>query len=134
MTRGGWVYVGAATGNKPKPEEKRAITAACEALIADMLLPRCLPRIKRTNYNYPVGITGKWHGNKYRFITRYRSGFTDNKGEEFDAPFARLEYVNKGHFDLSWHRHTGEWMRLHTSLSLQAALDIIVTGALGPHI
>ena len=134
MARGGWVYVGAATGNKPKPDEKRAITVACEALITDKILPRRLPRIKPTKHNYPVGITGKWHGNKYRFVTRYRSGFADNAGEEFDAPFARLEYVNKGHFDISWHRHTGEWFRVHTHLSLKEALDLIASGEFGPHL
>ena len=134
MARGGWVYVGAATGRKPTPQEKSAITAACETLIKDTLLPRHLPRIKRTSYNYPVGITGKWHGNKYRFVTRYRSGFADNKGEEFDAPFMRLEYVNKGHFDVSWHRHTGAWFRIQTHLSLQEALELIASGEFGPHL
>jgi hypothetical protein len=28
---------------------------------------------------------------------------------EFEAPFARREYVSRDCFDLSWHRHTGEW-------------------------
>ena len=134
MAKGRRVYVGAGTGNKPGPEEKRTITAACERLIAEKIVPRCLPRIKRTNYNYPVGITGKWHGNKYRFVTRYRSGFADNKGEEFDAPFVRLEYVNKGHFDVSWHRHTGEWFRVQTHLSLKDALELIAGGQFGPHL
>ena len=134
MTRGGWAYAGAAMGRKPKPEEKRLITAACERLIAEKVLPRFLPRIEPTDYNYPVGISGKWHGNKYRFVTRFRSGFKDNQGEEFDVPFARLEYVNTGHFDVSWHRHTGEWFRVHTHLSLQEALDLVASGEFGPHL
>jgi len=32
-----------------------------------------------------VDILGKWHGTKYRFIQRYRSGFPENLGQEFDA-------------------------------------------------
>ena len=51
-----------------------AITAACDKFIAEVLRPRFLPEICRTTFNYPVAINGKWHGNKHRFITRYRSG------------------------------------------------------------
>jgi hypothetical protein len=67
--------------------EKSAVTAACQHLIDDFLKPRFLPTIRPTQFNYPVDILGKWHGTKYRFIQRYRSGFPENLGEEFDAPF-----------------------------------------------
>ena len=53
--------------------EKRVITAECEKLIASVLIPRFLPEIRPTEFNYPIAIYGKWHGNKYRFITRFRS-------------------------------------------------------------
>ena len=73
MARGGWVYVGGRAGNKPPPAEKVAITAACEKFITEVLRPRFLPEIRPTEFNYAVAIYGKWRGNKYRFITRYRS-------------------------------------------------------------
>lgn len=56
-----------------------------------------------------VDILGKWHGTKYRFVQRYRSGFPENLGEEFDAPFTRLDWISRDHFDIQWHRHTGAW-------------------------
>ena len=65
--------------------EKARVTGACERLIDDFLKPRFLPSIQPTEFNYPVDILGKWHGAKYRLIQRYRSGFPDNLGEEFDA-------------------------------------------------
>jgi hypothetical protein len=71
--------------------DKSAVTTACQRLIGDFLKPRFLPAIRPTQFNYPVDILGKWHGTKYRFIQRYRSGFPENLGEEFDAPFARLD-------------------------------------------
>jgi len=40
MVRGQWVYAGGRAGNKPRCEEKIAITTACESLIADVLLPK----------------------------------------------------------------------------------------------
>jgi hypothetical protein len=55
--------------------EKTAVTSACQNLIDDFLKPRFLRTIRPTQFNYPIDILGKWHGTKYRFIQRYRSGF-----------------------------------------------------------
>jgi hypothetical protein len=44
-------------------------------------------------------------------------------GEEFDAPFARLDWINRNRFDLQWHCHTGEWFCLHRGLTLAEAID-----------
>jgi hypothetical protein len=115
----------------PKPNsafseaEKARVTAACEHLIADFMKPRFLPEIRPTQFNYPVDILGKWRGAQYRFIQRYRSGFPDNLGEEFDAPFARLDWITRGRFDIQWHRHTGQWWRLYSGLTLDEAIQTI---------
>ena len=61
-----------------------------------------------TTFNYPVAIEGKWHGNKHRVFTRYRSHDPASGAAEFDEPYARLEYISRGCFDLVWQRHTGE--------------------------
>jgi len=103
--------------------EKSEVAAACQHLIDNFLKPRFLPTIRPTQFNYPVDILGKWHGTKYRFIQRYRSGFAENRGDEFDAPFARLDWISHNRFDLQWHRHTGEWFRLHRGLTLTDAIS-----------
>jgi len=97
-------------------------------LIADVLLPKYLPKVTPTEFNYPIAIYGKWHGNKYRFITRYRSDQPDSFTCEFEAPFARLEYVSPDRFDLSYHRHTGEWYCLYQQITLNEALALIADG------
>jgi hypothetical protein len=125
MSRGYWVYVGGRAGNKPPPAEKAAITAACEKLINQVLKPRFLEKRRHPKLNYPVDIYGKWHGNKYRFTTRFRYADPDPREPEFDAPFARLEYVSRDHFDLSYHRHTGEWLPIFQRVSLKKALKLI---------
>ena len=66
--------------------EKAAVTTACERLIEEFLKPRFLPIIRPTTHNYPIELLGKWHGTMYRLIQRYRSGFPENLGQEFDAP------------------------------------------------
>jgi hypothetical protein len=128
VASGTWMYVGGRTGNKPPPAEKAAITAACERLIAEVLQPRFLPEVRPSaKFNYPVAIQGKWHGNKYRFFTRYRSDDPASLAAEFDAPFARLDYVSRDRIDLLWHRHTGEWHRVAERLSLTEALHRIAS-------
>ena len=115
----------------PKPNaafseaEKARVTSACEQLIAEFMKPRFLPEIQPTQFNYPVDILGKWRGAQYRFIQRYRSGFPDNLGEELDAPFARLDWIARDRFDLQWHRHTGQWWRLYSGLTLDEAVQTI---------
>jgi hypothetical protein len=117
------MYAGNRTGNKLLPAEKAAITAACERLITEQLRPRFLAEVRPSvTFNYPVAIEGKWLGNKYRFYTRYRSDDPASLKAEFDAPFARLDYVGRNCFDLMWHRHTGEWHCVSQRLSLSDAL------------
>ena len=117
-----------------QPDEKAAIAEVCGRFIAETLKPRFLPAIRPTQFNYPVDIHGKWRGSKYSFITRYRSGFPDNAGEEFDQAFTRLDHVEEclteTRFDTMWHRHNGQWWRLHSSLTLDEALRLIETDGL----
>ena len=121
-----WVRVRALT-----TEEKAAIAAACEHFIGATLKPRFLPEVRPTQFNYPIDIFGKWRGSKYSFITRYRSGFPDNLGEEFDSAFIRLDHVEEGlaeaQFDLMWRRHTGQWWRLYSSVTLEEAFQLLKT-------
>lgn len=107
--------------------EKATITATCQTFIDTVLKPRFLPKITPTEFNYPIDIQGKWHGNKYRFLQRYRSGFDDNRGYEFDAPFTRLDWIGPDRFDVQWHRHTGQWFRVYHNVSLKTALQHIIS-------
>jgi hypothetical protein len=111
------------------PEEKIAIGATCERFIVEVLKPRFLPDIRPTTYNYPIDIRGRWRGSQYSFVTRYRSGFPDNAGEEFDAAFTRLDHVaecvDETRLDVMCHRHTGQWWRVHSAIALDAALRLI---------
>ena len=111
----------------PSESEKAHITAACQRFIDEVLKPRFLPVIRPTEFNYCVDIQGKWQGPRYRLIQRYRSGFPHNLGEEFDAPFVRLDWISHDRFDIQWHRHTGAWYRLHRGQSLAQALKTIET-------
>lgn len=124
MRTGRWVRT------KPlSAHEKAAIAQRCDHFIAETLQPRFLPVIRPTQFNYPVALLGKWRGSKYSFITRYRSSFPENAGEEFESAFTRLDHLdeclNETRFDVMWHRHTGQWLRLFPSQTLDEALELI---------
>ena len=125
--RGGWTRA-------LTPEDRAAIRDRCDRYIRTVLKSRFLPDIRPTPFNYPVDIFGKWRGDKYSFITRYRSGFPENMGEEFAAPFTRLDHVAFGpgghRFNVMWFRHTGKWWRLHEGVTLDYALRHIETDPL----
>ncbi len=113
--------------------EKQAIIAACETFIREVLKPRFLPEIRPDTWNYVIDIQGAWAAGRYRFFQRYRSGMEHNTGEEFDAPFARIDRMGRDRFDIYWMRHTGKWWRLHVGVTLVEALRILETdGVLHP--
>ena len=119
--------------------EKSAVTTACSRFIAEILKPRFLPEIRPKPFNYPIDIFGKWRGRSYSFMTRYRAGYAGNTGEEFDAAFTCLDYLEgrlaNARFDVMWHRHTGQWFGVHSSVTLDEALRRIETeGLLRPPI
>ena len=111
-------------------QEKGAVAAACDRFIADVLKPRFLPEIRPTAFNYPIDIIGRWRGNQYSFIQRYRSGFPENLGNEFNSPFTRLDHVqgmDEVHFNVMWRRYTGRWLCLQRAVTLDEALQLIET-------
>ncbi|MCP4386583.1 MAG: hypothetical protein GY798_35110 [Hyphomicrobiales bacterium] len=126
MAREQWVRVGGQANNKLSEAEKKAITASCERLVEDVLKPRFLPEIRPTEFNYCVDIFGKWHGNKYRFMQRFRNDRPDRFGEqEFTAPFARIEYVGRDRFDLAYFRHNEQWQPVDRGVTLEEALELL---------
>jgi hypothetical protein len=112
---------------KPPQSEKESIIRACEQFITNVLKPQFLPEIKPTEFNYPIDMHGKWHNGAYRFIQRFKTDRSDSIVPEFDAPFARLEYVSPNCFNLSYHRYTGEWVCIFRAISLEEALQSIAT-------
>jgi hypothetical protein len=111
----------------PDEVEKRAIVATCEGFIREILKPRFLPEVRPTEWNYAIDIHGAWAAGRYRFMRRYRSGMEHNRGDEFDAPFARFDRMGPDCFNIYWMRHTGTWWQLYGGVTLAAALRILET-------
>jgi len=114
----------------PPDAEKAHISITCRRFIDEVLKPRFLPQIRPTEFNFPVDISGRWRGNRYRFLQRYRSGHAETLGEEFDAPFAAIDWMGPDRFDIQWRRHNDTWWPLYRSKSLAEALNILETDGL----
>ncbi len=84
----------------PDAAEKQAIIASCEDFIHNVLKPCFLPKISPTEFNYPIDIRGSWAAGRYRFMQRFRSGWNENLGEEFDQPFARIDRMQHDCFNI----------------------------------
>jgi len=96
MTMKRWMKV----VERPRPakameSQKAAIISACDAFIRDVLKPRFLPEIKPNEFNYAVDIFGDWRAGRYRFMQRFRSDAPNRLRDEFDRPFARLDFMGR---------------------------------------
>jgi len=77
-----------------KPE-KQAIITACEAFIRDVLLPRFLPQIRPTQWNYVIDIHGAWAG---RYVhAALPVGMDHNRGRS-STPLSRASTERPGSF------------------------------------
>lgn len=76
-------------------------------------------------FNYIVDIYTNWYRNYFHFFSKYRSDSPNAISPFFETKFARLEYAGNDRFNLSYMRHTGQWLEIYTSLSVDECLEAI---------
>jgi hypothetical protein len=105
---------------------KQEVSHKATDLIEKVLKPKHVePPPKGQQLNYLVDMTTKWLGSKCYFISIYRSPGPHALSPTFETKFARMEYVGDAKFALSFHRHTGQWVRLYDALSVDECLKAI---------
>lgn len=125
-----WVW------NPPKsspPKVPAALKAEVEKrsqeLIDKVLKPEHVkPRPKDHPWNYIVDLFTKWHHSYFYFCAKYCAPGPHAISPDFETKFARLEYAGEGRFNLSFMRHTGQWVELYPGLSLESCLCEIQAG------
>ncbi|MDA2934642.1 hypothetical protein MYX82_09915 [Acidobacteria bacterium AH-259-D05] len=114
----------------PNPKVPDAVKADLEGkareLIETVLKPTHVkaPRADE-RFNYIVDMYVKWYRNYFYFCAKYCCPGPHAISPFFEAKFARLEYAGKGHFHLSYMRHTGQWLELYPELSVGECLAAI---------
>jgi hypothetical protein len=122
-----WVYK-PAKESKPKVLDsiKRKVQTEANEFVESILKPKYikLPP-KDSDFSYIVDIFTKWYRNYFYFCSKYRCPAPECTSDFFEDKFARLEYVRRDSFNLSFMRHTGQWWQVHTDLSLDECLESI---------
>ena len=105
---------------------KDEVDTKATELIENVLRPKHIqPAPKGYQLNYIVGIETKWLGSKCYFISVHRSPGPHAKSSTFETKFARMEYVGNAKFNLSFMRHTGQWVEVYTGISVDECLKAI---------
>ena len=122
-----WVY---SPAPPPKPTVPAAIKAELEArareLVESELKPKNIkPPPEDQSFNYIVDIYTKWYRSYFYFCAKYACPGPNAISPFFEAKFARMEYAGEGEFNLSFMRHTGQWVELYQGLSIDECLTNI---------
>jgi hypothetical protein len=101
---------------------KDELETKARELIETVLKPKhVLPTPEGSKFNSIVDITIKWLGSKCYFVSIYRTPTQ----ETFETRFARMEYVGNARFNLSFMRHTEQWVCLFVGQSVDDCLKAI---------
>jgi hypothetical protein len=123
----GW-YLAPSKESKPTVPAaiKEEVEAKAKRLVEVVLKPKHVqPPPKEPRFNYIINISTKWHGSYFYFGSTYACPGPNAISPSFESPFARLEFVGNGRFNLSYMRHTDKWFELFQRLTLDECLDAV---------
>ncbi|MBI5589141.1 MAG: hypothetical protein HY881_01530 [Deltaproteobacteria bacterium] len=105
---------------------KAEIQQKADQLVETTLKPQHLkPPPVDSRFNYIVDIYTRWYRHSIYFCAKYFSPGPNALSPNFETKFARLEYVGENRFNLSFMRHTGQWIEIYPNLSLDKCLEAI---------
>ena len=105
---------------------KDEVNTKAKELIETVLKPTHVePPPEGQQLNYITDITFKWLGSKCYFISTYACPGPNALAPTFESKFAKMEYVGNGKFDLSFMRHTGQWVPLYEGQTVDECMTAI---------
>jgi hypothetical protein len=127
MTRKVWTLRPPRKLKHTAPQSVKAhVQGKADHLIQSILKPEHIkPPPENAWLNYIVDIYSKWYHSYFYFCATYRCPGPNRMSEFFESRFARLEYAGNETFNLSYMRHTGQWIELFTNLTLDECLESI---------
>jgi hypothetical protein len=115
--------------HKPKVSgaAKAAVQRKATDLVERVLKPKFIkPPREKEILNYVVDIYTRWYRNYFYFCARYCSPAPNALSSYFESNFAHMEYVGAGaRFNLSFMRHTGQWLEIYQGIPLDECLRAI---------
>ncbi len=127
-----WVYSPRKSSPGPVPAPLKAeVQRKAEQLVETTLKPQYIkPPPTDNDFNYIVDIYTKWYRHYFYFCAKYCSPGPHAISPYFEAKFARMEYVDGDHFNLSFMRHTGQWFEAYPNRSVDQCLSAIEDDAM----
>ncbi len=105
---------------------KAEVQARSNELVNTVLKPKyVVPPPQDTSFNYIVDLSTTWYRSYFYFCATYRCPAPNCISEFFETRFARLEYAGGERFKLSFMRYTGQWIEIHTGITLDECLASI---------
>ena len=122
-----WVYAPGKPAPPSVPEDLKAeVKAKADDLVESVLKPQHVkPPPKDLRWNYIIDIYTKWHRSFFYFCSTYACPGPNALSPTFESPFARMEYVGAGRFNLAYMRHTGKWWEVYQGLTAEECLETI---------
>jgi len=105
---------------------KNELTKKGNNLIESVLKPRHIKVISENeSFNYIIDLYSKWYRNYFYFCAKYASPSANSISPTFETKFARMEYIGKNSFNISYMRHTNKWFEIYSKIEINEALRII---------
>ena len=121
-----WMYKPPKSSAPKVSDLTKASISAKAAKLIDNLKPKHIRDPDPGNdFNYLVDIFGNWHGRYFYFCSKYNSPAANALSPSFELKFARIECAGSDSFNLSYMRHTGQWIEVFQGLTLDQCLDEI---------
>ncbi len=122
-----WVYRPPKQAKPPIPDAlKQEVDAMARDLIESVLKPQHIkPPPTDERFNYLVDIYTTWYRSYFYFCATYASSGPTAISPYFEVRFARLEYRGGDRLGLAYMRHTGQWVEVYASLTLDECLAAI---------
>ena len=105
---------------------KKEVAVKAAVLITEVLNPKYVVAVQGDHqFNYITDITAKWFRQFFYFTATYNCPHPDAVAPSFEQKFARMEFIGDGKFALYFMRHTGEWVGIHDSMSVDESMEAI---------
>lgn len=122
-----WVWASRKPSPPQVPESLKAeVQAKADELIETQLKPKFIkPPPEDQRWNYIIDIWARWHRSFFHFGSTYASPGPNALSPTFESPFAWMEYVGDGKFNLAYLRHTGKCWEVYRGLTADECLKTI---------
>lgn len=126
LARKTWLRVATKPRGAAVPAALRTrVEQQAQELVERFLKPEYIRPPPGRQLNYIIDIFTKWYRSYFYFCAKYRSPGPRALSPDFETRFARMTYVGRSRFSLSYMRHTGEWFEIYQNLTLEECLSAI---------